>query len=428
MFSRMNVSGRIPGIQLSTALLWYMVLLVALVTLMPFEFQLNGRHRLSMIAGVGDVVGNIILFLPLGFLFQLSRKIDRQIRTWPVFLYGFAGSFVVEMLQLFLPDRYTSPADMLSNALGAWLGALGADALNRYFATGEKGTSVLELPLTQLVYLLIPLMWINGMSVFGDKYRLWLLVLLSFTAAVLLAELYNHRLRHATDLRKWQFIAGACSYFSLGIMPAYMRYPEESLLIAFLATTTVATLIIPKPGRSASERRFERVVLRKILFFFALYLFLMSIWPIPMKTAFRITLIGLDTLGRNSSIPYILRLLEYVGGFTLLGFMVGEYLGRFQGSKTQLRLLEILLLGGSAILLEGLRSFQGDYRFSLFQLGVSMLLGWYGMLLFHLQLRALKKGAPKAEPGKQSIQEPSRKTALTALGEKPHPIPQNRAI
>jgi len=59
---------------LSYALLMYMVGIVLLITLIPFQFHIP--HRIANIWAINldDSITNIFLFLPLGFLFRLSRR------------------------------------------------------------------------------------------------------------------------------------------------------------------------------------------------------------------------------------------------------------------------------------------------------------------------------------------------------------------
>ena len=57
--------------------------------------------------------------------------------------------------------------DVVTNGFGAWLGALLFKLLEKIFA--------LELPLMNLVYLLIPLLWLNGLSLGGEIRRMELI-------------------------------------------------------------------------------------------------------------------------------------------------------------------------------------------------------------------------------------------------------------
>ena len=68
---------------------------------------------------VTNVVGNIILFLPLGItlcLLGLRRRTTVRV--------GFCLSAAIELTQLFIPGRTTSADDVLCNTLGALVGYL----------------------------------------------------------------------------------------------------------------------------------------------------------------------------------------------------------------------------------------------------------------------------------------------------------------
>lgn len=86
----------------------------------------------------GDFVANIIFFIPFGMLLA-ARQIFRNYRFftrrdwWEIFLKGLLMSGFVEFLQLFTYDRSTSVNDIISNVLGALLGAWGMALLYRYF-------------------------------------------------------------------------------------------------------------------------------------------------------------------------------------------------------------------------------------------------------------------------------------------------------
>ncbi|MDU1412450.1 MAG: VanZ family protein [Clostridium sp.] len=67
-----------------------------------------------------NVLGNIILFIPLGFFIPLLfKKCDKLKR---VILYGFIGSFTIEFLQYFTSNNITDIDDLIFNTIGAILG------------------------------------------------------------------------------------------------------------------------------------------------------------------------------------------------------------------------------------------------------------------------------------------------------------------
>jgi glycopeptide antibiotics resistance protein len=74
-----------------------------------------------------DVIANIFLFIPFGFFFGILAKQKGRNRTHIAFTataLGFLLSLSVELLQAFLPGRFSAFSDVLSNCGGAFLGAL----------------------------------------------------------------------------------------------------------------------------------------------------------------------------------------------------------------------------------------------------------------------------------------------------------------
>ena len=67
--------------------------------------------------GLSDVVLNVLLYVPLGFALRHGgASLPRVIAA------GFLVSLGVEALQLVIPGRFTSPADLAANTLGGGLG------------------------------------------------------------------------------------------------------------------------------------------------------------------------------------------------------------------------------------------------------------------------------------------------------------------
>ncbi|MBN1993111.1 MAG: VanZ family protein [Anaerolineae bacterium] len=77
-----------------------------------------------------DVIGNIMVFVPLGV--GLAGILYRS-NPWPtirrVALLGFLFSLAIELSQLAIPSRATDVDDLIFNTLGATLGTLGLVAL-----------------------------------------------------------------------------------------------------------------------------------------------------------------------------------------------------------------------------------------------------------------------------------------------------------
>jgi len=80
-------------------------------------FVSNGRF-----VGLTDIVGNVLLFLPIGFLARIVFDHKLKSILWAVSL-GLALSLFVELSQIFLHYRIASVGDLMTNTLGAWAGA-----------------------------------------------------------------------------------------------------------------------------------------------------------------------------------------------------------------------------------------------------------------------------------------------------------------
>ncbi len=86
-------------------------------------FHFLGKQRLS----VRDIAANILFFLPVGFFSTLffGRGVNTKaaIITLSVIM-GMSLSVSAEVLQIFLPSRYSSMIDVLSNTMGTAFGAI----------------------------------------------------------------------------------------------------------------------------------------------------------------------------------------------------------------------------------------------------------------------------------------------------------------
>ncbi len=72
------------------------------------------------------LIGNVILFIPLGFLLPLIwRKMRKQVK---VVMLGFLFSFSIEIIQFMFTHRVADVDDVFLNSLGTWKGYI--DVLN----------------------------------------------------------------------------------------------------------------------------------------------------------------------------------------------------------------------------------------------------------------------------------------------------------
>jgi glycopeptide antibiotics resistance protein len=86
-----------------------------------------------------QLVGNVILFAPLGFLAPLRwHRLDSILR---VVVVSAALSVLIELLQLGLPGRQTSVTDVIMNIAGATIGYLMMRALRGLIRRGSPVAS-----------------------------------------------------------------------------------------------------------------------------------------------------------------------------------------------------------------------------------------------------------------------------------------------
>ena len=101
------------------------------VNIIPFKVF----SRLSKMSGEDfryfltvNVIGNILLFVPLGFFHRLTVRS----RLWQSALFGLILSCAIELIQTCLPSRATDIDDVILNFLGVTIGAAIASILLRH--------------------------------------------------------------------------------------------------------------------------------------------------------------------------------------------------------------------------------------------------------------------------------------------------------
>jgi glycopeptide antibiotics resistance protein len=124
------------------------VLLILLVTLLPFNFTAEGVTLKSAIhsffqheSGLSDIVGNIFLFMPFGIDLAYEfrqRRFNSRSTFLLIVILSAALSLTVETLQVFLPWRASSWIDITTNTTGGAIGALMYLGWNHAFPNGAK--------------------------------------------------------------------------------------------------------------------------------------------------------------------------------------------------------------------------------------------------------------------------------------------------
>ena len=130
---------KIKSMRLVVPLVLAYLLAIIYASLEPFE---GWRWPLDPLFGfvtapwprytiASDIVLNIVAYLPFGALLYvaLQPKLSPADALWLAILLGAALSFTLESIQMFLPARIASNVDLLTNIIGATIGALAAKAL-----------------------------------------------------------------------------------------------------------------------------------------------------------------------------------------------------------------------------------------------------------------------------------------------------------
>ena len=298
---------------------------------MPFDFAVPQHVKLLWEGSFLDAVANIAMFVPLGCLYRLTH--DRGDDRWGIrpLLAGLALGAMLEAAQLFLAARFSSPLDVVTNGAGAWFGALAHDAIARRLHVTHALVAglALELPLMGVIYLLIPLLWLNGLATGKDSGRMALSVLLGLIGAGVLGTIHRNRTALAGGISTTRFGSLAAAWYLVGAIPNLMFRP----LIVLEAAVVVgaATVVWARMGAGeapAGERRFEAEALRRLIPVMLLYLVGLGGWPPwASATAWHGT-VGMRDVWGAAHTQLILRSLEHLAAFTVLGYIIAESRGR----------------------------------------------------------------------------------------------------
>ncbi len=381
----------VTGVRLSRAILAYVISITAIITLAPFRFASAPLHGVTSIWTVSDIVMNVVMFVPLGFLYQLTRPRGEASPLWQVLLIGAAVSAGIETAQLFEATRFTSFFDVTTNAAGALVGAVAHRiAVRRVEAARAVRSLALELPLMGLVYLLVPLAWLAGLASAGSN-RAWFIVIVGMVAGSIMGSIHAVYPPRRAKARLVWLLAGSAGWFAIALLPGGIRSPTV-IIVGLTLTVGVAWLRSIATARYRSvrqadgqDRRFELPTLRLALPFFAAYLALSSLWPLDAAIPeWYVGFALIPPIGADSR-EFLYRALEHVAAFTLVGYIVAEFHGRELRPYSGMIWRVVGWGGGISLLLEATRGWHPDYGASVtmlvFTVGASVFGGW----LYHLQ-------------------------------------------
>jgi len=362
-----------PAARLGLALAAYVAAFVGVITLYPFRFSaldIARRFDPLLLTTPFDLVANVALFVPLGFLLRLGW---RDARWWVVPLVGTAASLCIETAQLFEAARYSALADVATNGAGAGVGALLHDLARRRLRGTERLT--LELPLMGLVYLTLPLAWLDASLVATRSTGALPLLFLGLFGASVLASVQAGHLAPWGIARRGETAVAAGVWFVVATVPAWPAAPVE--LTSY--TVLVMAYVWLRGGASepaGAERRFEGRALLRAAPYYAAYLIVL---PLGVPAA-------ANELGR----PVVIHAAEAMAAFTLLGYLVAESRGRrelrYGGSVGAVLLAAAVSVAfGQTVAAGGWPSLTGWPR-----LAAALVAAGYGGWVYHLQRDAIR--------------------------------------
>ena len=386
------------GARLGGAVLVFVAAVVGAITLQPFRFAWPARVEIMLWAGWFDVLANVALFVPLGFVFALTRAARRtgglggtggtsRGTLARALIGGALASLAIEFTQLFEPGRFPSPVDVATNALGALLGAwVHARAARRLGAdTPLVGRLALELPVMGLVYVTLPLCTLAAVStaatdaptIAGVSPRAVALALLAVFGGSLLGTVQRRQLGPALALGPAGAGLVAAGWFLVGALPAAASAPRALALGIALAAGAAWDVGRRATWPPSAERRFEAEALMLAAPFFAGYLLLLPVGDPP--------------LGPDASTQLgIMRHVETLAAYTVGGYLLAEAWGRRQLRYRHTAWRVGLAAAAAAATLAGVRAWHGVEGASLLAIATHAVAAAYGGWLYHLQRAHVK--------------------------------------
>ena len=387
-------------------MLGYLASVTLIITLAPFRFAVTPVHGLSTVWDWSDVVMNIVMFLPIGFCYQLTRPAGVPVRWRHVTMLGLALSGSIEIAQLFESTRYTSLVDLVTNTLGAILGAAAHGvATKRIEGARTVRTLALELPLTGLVYLMLPLVWLTGLASAGGN-RGWLILPVTAFVAGIMGTVFAAYLEPTRHIHRGWLVATVLGWYLVALLPGGFRQRDVLLAGAAVAIgfAWMRSLATSRDRARPGARRFELPTLRLVMPLFAAYLALSSLWPLDDAGTAWVGMFALLVEGETTTTAVFVAL-EHVAAFTLVGYLIAEYHGRDLERYRSIVWRVVAWGGGLSVLLELVRGFHPAYRASALMVVFTIGAAAFGARLYQLQrnhVRALltRREAPgrAAEP------------------------------
>ena len=99
--ARFRRAADLTAFRLGRAIMAYLASITLIITLAPFRFATAPVHGLTSLWDWSDLVMNIVMFVPIGFMYQLTRPVGAPVGWARVTLLAAALSGTIEVAQLF---------------------------------------------------------------------------------------------------------------------------------------------------------------------------------------------------------------------------------------------------------------------------------------------------------------------------------------
>jgi VanZ family protein len=368
---------RTTGVRLFGTLLGYVILIILVLTLNPFYLALPDQIAFTLQSSLDNFIANILLFLPVGFLYRLATA--RRGAFW----LGAGISLSIETLQLFIPARTSSVMDVLANALGTGLGAGIYDLISaRIVIPGDMlGRLRLETPIMGLIYLLVPLLWVDMLALDEASNRWILTLLLGLDGAIIFSDLFRYWWATVNFRVLGYATLATGSWFLLGAAPTLLRPSPIRMMTLGVMLFTAILIILP---RSLADRRFERNTLKFLIPVFALYLLLLTLaFPFSRFTPWH-AMFGFTERITDTSLQSLYPRVEHLAAFTVLGYLIAEWRGRLELPLAQDLPRLFLIATTFALALEFFSGFQSGRGASLVRLVLAVAGALFGGTIYHM--------------------------------------------
>ena len=242
-----------------------------------------------------------------------------------------------------------------------------------------------------VAYLLIPLLWLGGLSMGGELDRLGLTTVLGVFGGSVIASVYVNRLGCYKSHEGLMPALYASGWFMIGTLPAVAAFPVEVLAAAgVVAVTAGLSARLWKRGNK-SERRFELPTLKKVFPLYGLYLLLLSVWPTTLPLAGWSNGLDYGRLTEVQRIVFASRFIEVIAAFTLLGYMAAGMRGRKSESVLKTVGWVVGCASAFSIFTAVLRDFITGPLSSVLEASLFTGAAVYGAVIYRLQLAAVKR-------------------------------------